>query len=102
MGLSDKMNQIAGQVQDGIKSSSISLFSVFLKIVTSILIAMTLSLVVQEMMQSGTFTFIFTMIVIGGGIFRLMKTWTVSQVLLFDLFCVLLALLLRLYLQVAP
>lgn len=102
MGFSDKMNQIAGQVQEGIKSSSISIFGIAIKIFTALFIALTVSLIVQEMMGSGSFTFVFTMIVVGGGIFRLMKEWKVQQVLLFDLFCILVALLLRLYLQIAP
>lgn len=102
MGFSDKMNQIAGQVQEGIKSSSVSIFGITIKIFTALFIALTVSLIVQEMMGSGSFTFVFTMIVVGGGIFRLMKEWKVQQVLLFDLFCILVALLLRLYLQIAP
>jgi hypothetical protein len=102
MGISDKISQVSNQLQDSIRSSSISLGSIFLKLITSLVIAMTLSIVIQELMNTGTFTFIFTMIVFTSGFLRLMKSWLVSQVLLFDLFCILVALVLKLYLQVAP
>ena len=102
MGITDKVSQFAGQVQDGVKGTSVSFASLALKVVTAILIALTLSLIIQEMMGSGTFTFIFTMVLVIGLVMRLIGKWTVGAVLLFDLFCVLVALLLRLYIQVAP
>lgn len=102
MGITDKVSQFAGQVQDGVKSTSVSFASLSLKIVTAVLLALTLSLIIQEMMGSGTFTFIFTMVLVIGLVMKLIAKWTVGAVLLFDLFCVLVALLLRLYIQVAP
>ena len=102
MGITDKVSQIAGQVQDGVKNTSVSLGSLSLKFVTALVVALTLSLIGQEMMGSGTFTFIFTMVLVTGLIMKLIAKWTVGAVLLFDLFCVLMALLLRLYIQVAP
>ncbi len=102
MGISDKFSQLAGQMQDGVKNTSISFASLSLKLVTAFFFALTVSLVVQEMMASGTFTFIFTMVLVVALIMKLIGKWSVGAVLLFDLFCVLVALLLKLYLQVAP
>lgn len=102
MGITDKFSQIAGKVQDGVKDTSRSLFSIFLKVVTSFFIALTLALIAQEMMASGTLAFVFMMVIVIGLLMKLMAKWTVGAVLLFDLFCILVALLLSLYLQVAP
>lgn len=102
MGITEKVSQIAGQVQDGVKSTSVSFVSLILKFVTAFFVALTLSLIGQEMMGSGTFTFIFTMVLVIGLVMKLIGKWAVGAVLLFDLFCVLMALLLKLYLQVAP
>ena len=102
MGITDKVSQLAGQVQDGVKNSSISIFSTFIKIVTALTVALTSSLIVQEMMGFGTFAFVFMMVVISGALLRLILKWALGAVLLFDLFCVLVALLLKLYIQVAP
>ncbi len=102
MGITDKVSQIAGQVQDGVKNSSVSFASLCLKLLTAFMVALTLSLVGQEMMSSGIFTFVFTMVVIMALVMKMIGKWNVGAVLLFDLFCILVALLLRLYLQVAP
>ena len=102
MGITDKFSQIAGKVQDGVKDTSRSLFSIFMKIVTAFFVALTLALIAQEMMGSGTLAFVFMMVVVIGLLMKLMSKWTVGAVLLFDLFCILMALLLSLYLKVAP
>ena len=102
MGITDKVSQLAGQVQDGVKNSSVSIFSAFVKIVTALMVALTASLIVQEMMGFGTFAFIFMIVVLTGAILRLIWKWALGAVLLFDLFCVLVSLLLKLYIQVAP
>jgi hypothetical protein len=102
MGITDKFSQIAGQVQDGVKNTSVSLFGTFLKIVTAFVVGLTMALIGQEMMGYGTFSFVFTMVVVFSLIFKLISKWSVGSVLLFDLFAVLVALLLRLYIQVAP
>lgn len=102
MGITDRVSQFAGQVQDGVKNTSVSLFGLALKFVTAFFFAMTVALIGQELMGSGNFTFVFTMVVVMGLIFKLIGKWNVGAVLLFDLFCVLVALLLKLYLQVAP
>ncbi|MEZ0393412.1 MAG: hypothetical protein ACAH59_14425 [Pseudobdellovibrionaceae bacterium] len=102
MGITDKVSQIAGQVQDGVKNTSVSFVSLFLKLITAFFIALTLSLIAREMMGSGTFTFIFTMVLVVALVLKMIAKWSVGAVLLFDLFCVLVALLLRFYIQVAP
>lgn len=102
MGITDKMSQIAGQVQDGVKNTSSSLLSMGLKLLTGLAVSMTIALIGQEMMGYGTFAFVFLMLVVTAGLLKLMAPWRLGAVLLFDLFCILVALLLRLYIQVAP
>ncbi len=102
MGISDKINQVGNQLQDGIKNSSVSLLALSLKIITAFMISLTVTLIVQELTGSGMIAFTFLMLVLFLSFFKLMKNWITSHVLLFDLFCILVALVLKLYLQVAP
>jgi len=102
MGITDKVSQIAGQMQDGVKTSSVSLFSSFVKLVTAFMVPLTITLIAQEMMGFETLAFVFMMVVLMGALLRLIWQWSIGAVLLFDLFCVLVALLLKLYIQVAP
>lgn len=102
MGITQKVSQIAGQVQDGVKNSSKSLMGLTLKVLTAFMFSLTIALIAQEMMAFGTLMFIFLMIVVGGALFRLLASWTLWSVVVFDLFLILVALLLRMYILVAP
>ncbi len=102
MGITDKMSQLAGSVQQGVKDSSVSLIAISFKMITCFIFALTLALIGQEMMGFGTLMFVFMMIVVGGLLYRLLSPWSIGSVLIFDLICVLTALLLRMYILVAP
>lgn len=102
MGITNKVSQIAGSVQDGVKNTSVSLMGMTLKLITAFIIGLTMALIGQEMMGYGTFSFVFVLVVVLALIFKLISKWNIGAVLLFDLFAVLIALLLRLYIQVAP
>ena len=102
MGITDKVSKLADNLQEGAKTTSISLFNWSLKIASGLVYGLTFALVGQTMMGFGTFAFIFMSTVVTGLIVRLLINWSVGQVLLFDLFSVLVALLLRMYILVAP
>lgn len=102
MGITDKMSQLAGQVQDGVKSSSKSLAAMALKIITVFVLGLTMALIGQEIFAYGTILFLFMMLVVGLSLFRLMSSWSLGAVMIFDLICVLVGLLLRMYILVAP
>ena len=102
MGITTKIGQVFGQMQDGVKSSSKSLFGLILKIVTGFFFGLTFALIGQEVFQYGTLLFAFTMILTGAVIFRLVASWTLVSTLVFDLIAVLVALLLRMYVLMAP
>jgi hypothetical protein len=102
MGITDKMSQLAGNVQQGVKSSSMSLLAITVKLMTCFFFALTVALIGQEMMNYGTFMFMFMLLVVGGLLFKLLSPWGLGSVLIFDLICILVALLLRMYILVAP
>ncbi len=101
MGISDRMRGIATSAQDGVKSSTISFFHLTLRFVTGILLGLVLSLVGQELIGYGTFAVLFVVVVVLGLIMRFLATWSIGQILIFDLICVLVAMLLRMYILVA-
>jgi hypothetical protein len=102
MGITDKVERIASQMQDGVKRSTTSIFGVSLKSFTSFMLAYTVALIMQEMMTFGNFAFVFIMVVVTSLVMRLLWNWSILQVLLFDLICVLVGLLLRMYILMAP
>lgn len=102
MGISDKINQLASDLQDGVKSSSVSLAAVSVKFVTAFFVGLTVALIAQEMIQYGTLGFVFMMLVVMGLVYKLIAKWSLGATLVFDLVCVLTALILRMYILLAP
>ncbi len=102
MGIGDKMRGLASSAQDGVKSSTISLFHIGLRLVTGLLLGLTLALIGQELMGYGTFALLFVMVVVVAALMKILANWSIGQILIFDLICVLVVMLLRMYILVAP
>ena len=101
MGLSQKMNQIFGSMQAGAKASGAGLVSIFLKLISGFVIGLTAALAAQELMAFGNFSFLFMFVVVWALVVRALWKMSLVAVIVFDLICVLMALLFRMYLLVA-
>ena len=102
MGIGDKMRGFATSAQDGVKSSTLSLMHISVRLVTGLFLGLVLGLIGQELLGYGTFALIFVMVVVIGLIMKLMSGWSMGKILIFDLICILVAMLLRMYILVAP
>jgi hypothetical protein len=96
------MGNIAHNMQEGIKTSSKSMFVFSVRLLTGLVLSLTLALVGQEIIGYGDFAFAFVIVVCTGLFMRASSNWGLAWVLIFDLICFLVALLLRMYLLVAP
>lgn len=66
MGISDKMRGLAIDMQEGVKSHSISLFSIILRLISGFFLGLTLGFVAQELLQFGTFLLMFSTFIVTG------------------------------------
>jgi hypothetical protein len=102
MSISDKMKGLSTNMQEGVKSSSVSLIGLTLRVVTGLAVGLTLALVGQELAGYGSLSLTFVMIVVMGLVFKTTTGWSIGKILIFDLILVLVAMLLRMYILVAP
>ena len=102
MGITEKMNQMATSIQKGTKNATTSLFGTWVKILTSFIVSLTTTMILQELFNYGTLSFVFVMIVTAAALLKVLWTWTIGAVLIFDLICALVGLLLRMYILIAP
>ena len=102
MGIGDKMRGLASSAQEGVKSSTISLFHILLRLVTGLVLGLTLALIGQELMGYGTFALLFVTVVVVAALMKILANWSIGHILIFDLICVLVVMLLRMYILVAP
>lgn len=102
MGLTENLRTMASNLQQGARNSTVTLTQKILRLVSGIFLALILSLIIQEMMQSGTLMLIFFTILFTSVIYLFLGRFSILQILIFDLICVLIVSLLRLYIMVAP
>ena len=102
MGIGDKMRGMANSAQEGVKSTTISFFHFTLRFLTGIFLGLVFGLIGQELIGFGTLALIFMMVVVMGLVVKTTSGWNLGKILIFDLFLVLVAMLLRMYILVAP
>lgn len=102
MSISEKMKGLSTNMHQGAKNSSISLLGLALRMLTGIMLGLTLALIGQELIGYGSFALLFTMVVVFGLVIKTTSSWTIGRILIFDLVLILVAMLLRMYILVAP
>lgn len=100
------MSELVGKMQSQLKKTSSDVFLFAIKLVSGAVLGLTFALVMQEILgkseSENLLAFFFVIVVTAGVFLRLSKAWGLAAILIFDLICVLLGMVLRLYIMVAP
>lgn len=100
------MSEFVGKMQMQLKKSSGDLATWVVKIISGGFLALTLSLIIQEIMGKADgeapISFLFTIVAFTAIFLRIAKKWSLFGVLVFDLVCILVGMMLCLYIMVAP
>lgn len=102
MGLTGKLKDMSTQFQHGAQRSTISLAHILLRLISGFFIGFVLALILQEVFKSGTLMLIFCTLLFMGIVYKLLSRFTLGQIVIFDLICVLIGALLRMYILMAP
>ena len=102
MGIKDQVLSLAQGAQIKAKSSASSLMQITFRLFTGFFLGLTASLVAQELTGFGSFSLIFLNLMILGLFFRISQNWSMVKILVFDLVCVLVIQILKMYILVAP
>lgn len=102
MGLTDNIKNLSQQLQQSAKNTSISLTQRTLRIISGFFIGLVLALITQELMHTEVLMFLFLTTLISAIIYKLLARLQIFQILIFDLICVLIGILLRMYIMIAP
>lgn len=102
MGMSDRLNNLAGGMKSSVKTGGLKSLVLVFRILTAFFIGLTLSLVGQEAAGYGILSFLFVNLIVFFTFFKITQRWSLGQILIFDLVMVLVAQLLRMYIVLAP
>lgn len=98
----ESMNLYVGQIQDRAKSTFTALVAFVLKFFSGALIGLTIGLIFQEIVGFGMLVLSLFVCASVVTFLKIVWNWKISAVLILDLFCVLVGLLLRTYIMLAP
>ena len=100
------MEEMVGKMQSHLKKTSSDLLLFVFKLVSGGILGLTLALIRQEVLGKAEgenlLAFFFVIIVTTSVFLRIAKAWGLTAILIFDLVCVLIGMVLRLYIMVAP
>jgi hypothetical protein len=96
------MANLISNAQERFKTSSNALALVSFKALTGLFLGLTLALIGDQIIDYGWISFMLVLIVSTGTLMKITKSWTWMHMLIFNLICVLIGLLLRMYILIAP
>jgi hypothetical protein len=96
------MSQFIENMQDRIKVSSAGVALYILRVITGVILGLTFALVGDEIMKFGHFSFALVLVTVTGVVLRISRKWKFVGLAVFNLICVLVAMLLRMYILLAP
>lgn len=100
------MSELVGKMQTQFKTSSSGILLFFLKLFSGLVLGLTFALVAEVMLGyaegESILLLVFVTTVIAGLFLRMSRSWSMTTLLVFDLICILVGMLIRLYILIAP
>jgi K+-sensing histidine kinase KdpD len=98
----DKLKGFSNSVQQKTQQASYGLVHMLFRVITGFFIGIVLSLIAQEIFQFQSLILVFLTLVLMSAIYKSIERMSLFQILVFDLICILIATLLRMYIMIAP
>jgi Na+/H+ antiporter NhaC len=102
MGIGHRIEGIASSVKGTAQNTSIKLTSIFLRVLTGLILGYVLGLMAQEILEFGNLIVLFFVIVFTAFFYRISVSWSVLKIFMFDVFCALVLQILKMYILLAP
>lgn len=102
MGVIEKIQGAGQAASEKIKGSTVSVLTLVLRVLSGFFLGLTLSLVGQEIIQYGSFGLISIILVTLGLFMKATHSWTLGKLFIFDLICILVGQILKMYIYLAP
>ncbi len=100
--IGDKVKGLTVQVQQKSQQASYGLIHSAFRLVTGFFVGLVLALIFQELFKFEILMLVFLTVVLTASIYKVLSKMTIFQILVFDLICVLIGGLLRMYIMIAP
>lgn len=96
------MGSLIDNVQDRFRASTNAIALFLFKSATGLIIGLTIGLIGQELVGYGWISLLLVTLVVGASVVRVTRFWNWTHMLIFNLICVLIGMVLRMYILIAP
>lgn len=96
------MGSLLENTQDRLKTGTNALALIAYKAIVGLFLGLTISLIGIEIVHYGWFSFVFVMLIVAGTLLRITRSWDWRHMMIFSLISVLIGLVLRMYILIAP
>ena len=96
------MGQMINKMQFQVKKTSNDIGTYIFRVMTGGWIGMVFAHIFQQLFGFGNLLFFFVIVLATGAVVKMTRGWGFVSVVIFNLFCVLVGALLRMYIMVAP
>lgn len=102
MGITEKLQNLSAQAEAGAKKVTHGFFHISLRLVTGFFLGLVISLIFQEVLGYQTLLLVFLTLIMMALIFKILSKYSLLQIIVFDLICILVLTLLKMYVLIAP
>lgn len=96
------MGKFVDTIQVRVKNTSQSMTTFLLRLLTAGVLGIVFAVIGEVMIGYGSLSFTLVLVAIGGAFLRIARNWSAFSILIFDFICVLIGMLLRMYIMIAP
>lgn len=96
------MGKFVDTVQVKIKNTSQSMTTFLLRLLTAAVLGVVFAVIGEVIIGYGSFSFTLVVVAVGGAFMRIARHWGPLAILIFDFICILIGMLLRMYVMLAP
>lgn len=102
MGIGDKLEGFASNMKHSAQATGLTIFTAFLRILTGLVLGYVIGIVAQELMHFGSLGVLLFVVVLTAAFYKISSEWSLLKVFLFDVFCILVLQILKMYIMLAP
>lgn len=102
MGISEKLQNLSAQAEVGAKKVTHGFFHISLRLVTGFFLGFVIALIFQELLGFQMLLLVFMTITLMALLYKSLSRLSLIQILVFDLICILVLTLLKMYVLIAP
>lgn len=102
MGIGDRFEGFAHNMKTSAQATGVNFTTLFLRFMTGLVLGYVLGLIAQELMGFGGLGILLFVVVTTAVFIKISSGWSLLKVFLFDVFCILVLQILKMYIMLAP